>query len=54
MVGSDHGQVAGLLQGLLDLIVEDRAAGGQSRLTGVTGLCVLLADLMGFAVGLLR
>lgn len=30
-----------LAPGLLGLVVEDEAAGGQSRLTGVTGLCVL-------------
>ena len=30
MIESDHGQMAGLLQGLVDRGVEDRVAGGLS------------------------
>lgn len=48
------GQRAGLLWRVQDLVVEDGEVEGQAEPDGVRGLHVLLADVEGLLVGLLR
>lgn len=48
------GQRAGLLRRVEDFVVEDGEVEGQAQSDGVCWLHVLLADVEGFLVGLLR
>ena len=48
------GQLAGLVGGVEDLVVEDGEVEGEAQPDGVGGLHLTFADLEGVLVGLLR
>ena len=48
------GQLAGLVGGVEDLVVEDGEVEGEAQPDGVGGLHLTFADLKGVLVGLLR